>query len=220
MKYIHKAIFSHKSRSFLEQKVGILMENGWDCVKQIYQSSDGHFNVEMEISQYVTIYCSITDVLYPGDDEKQKFALCLYKNGQFENIKFISSSVKNLIGILDENGGRLRVHSSWRYRIIGDPEMMTNLFKNNGFKSHHLHNDFFVRPKGLTGYMKDRDINFSNSDDSFINIVIDKDKNLKLGDDFILYNPVNIKEGLSITDVENIKGLIKERLDNLFLRLD
>ncbi len=206
MRQTKQIILSHKSSRVLESKLCSWEQKGWKGTCPIYRAEDGLFCVKMEIEQRPTIYTSITGILYPDSDEKQKHALEDYRAGRFESIKFISSAVNNLINLLECIDAQLKVHSMWRYRLFGESEKMTQLFLANGFQQHHLHNDFFVKFKGKDG-IKAHDIKNSSSDDSLVNVVIDTHK-LTLPPFFITYRPT-FASGLSVEDVKNIKKQIE-----------
>ncbi|EKO3370787.1 hypothetical protein ORG55_000134 [Vibrio fluvialis] len=209
MKKIKQITISRKSVPYLEHSLSIQAQNGWQRSSPVYESSDGFYCVDMTIEAYPVIYTSITGVLLPGTLSSQNSALEKYSSGHFTNIQFSSSAVDNLISLLESTDARLKVHSMWRYRLFAEREKMMALFMRNGFQPHHFHREFFVPFKGRDG-VREYDIEFSRSDDSFVNIVIDTQNNLNLSEDFIIYNPVSLDTGLTLVDVEAVGVLIRQ----------
>ncbi len=208
MRQTKQIILSHKTSKILESKLLNWEQKGWKRSSPIYPSENGLFCIQMNIEQRPTIYTSIAGILYLESDKKQKQALDKYLTGKFTDIKFIPSAVNNLISLLESTDSLLKVHSMWRYRLFGESEKMMSLFLSNGFKKHHLHKDFFVRFKGKNG-VKEYDIEFSASDDSSVNVVIDTRK-LDLPPSFVTYTP-RLSTGLSADDVEEIKCILNDK---------
>lgn len=208
MRQRKQIILSHKSIKILESKIPNWQQKGWKIASPIYPSSDGLFCIKIDIVQRPTIYTSITRVLYPDTNEQQKQALDKHLAGKFTNIKFIPSTVNHLIELLESTDSLLKVHSMWRYRLFDESEKMLSLFLTNGFQKNHLHKDFFVRFKGQNG-VKEYDIEFSASDDSLVNVVIDSRK-LDLPPPFVTYTP-RLSTGLSADDVEEIQRILYDK---------
>lgn len=208
MKKMKHITLSDKSVSYLEHKLQLKMQSGWQQSSVIYESTDGVHCVDMEIETSPIIYTSINGILYPKDAKSQASAIDLYKANKFPEIRFIPSAVENLTLLLENNDARLKVHSNWRYRLYGESHLLTELFLNNGFLPHHLHRDFFVPFKGKD-CVRSYDIEFSNSDDSLMNIVIDTRRDLDLSSQFMLYNPVPSDTGLSLVDAHSLDKLIQ-----------
>lgn len=208
MRKMKHITLSHKSASYLKHKLELKMQSGWQQSSVIYESNDGMHCVDMEIETSPIIYTSINGILYPKDAKAQTSAIALYNAGKFPEIRFIPSAVENLTLLLENNDARLKVHSNWRYRLYGESHLLTELFLNNGFLPDHLHRDFFVPFKGKD-CVRSYDIEFSSSDDSLMNIVIDTRKDLDLSSQFMLYNPVSYDTGLSLVDVHSIDRLIQ-----------
>lgn len=208
MREMKHITLSHKSTSYLKHKLELKMQSGWQQSSVIYESKDGVHCVDMEIETSPVIYTSISGILYPKNAKAQASAIDLYKANKIPEIRFIPSAVENLTLLLENNDARLKVHSNWRYRLYSESHLLTELFLNNGFLPDHLHRDFFVPFKGKD-CVRSYDIEFSNSDDSLMNIVIDTRRDLDLSSQFMLYNPVPSGTGLTLVDMHLIDSLIK-----------
>ncbi|NGZ19065.1 MULTISPECIES: hypothetical protein [Vibrio] len=211
MKKIKQITISRKSAPYLEHSLTLHEQKGWQRSSLVYESPDGFYSVDMTIEANPVIYTSITGVLLPQTLSAQNSALKHYSSGHFTNIQFSPSAVDNLKSLLESTDARLKVHSMWRYRLFGENEKMKELFLKNGFQPPHFHQDFFVPFKGRDG-VREYDIEFSHSDDSFVNIVIDTRNDLDLSDDFIVYNPVSLDTGLTLEDREAVEALINQFL--------
>lgn len=212
MKKIKQITISRKSVPYLEHSLSIQTQKGWQRSSPVYESLDGFHCVDMTIEAYPVIYTSITGVLLPQTLSAQNSALKKFSSGHFTDIEFSPSAVDSLISLLESTDARVKVHSMWRYRLFAEREKMMELFIKNGFQPHHLHREFFVPFKGRDG-VREYDIEFSRSDDSFVNIVIDTRNDLDLSDDFIVYNSVSVDTGLDLVDVDAIEALIR-RVNN------
>ncbi len=208
MRKMKHITLSHKSASYLEHKLELKMQSGWQQSSVIYESNDGVHCVDMEIETSPVIYTSISGIFYPKDEKAQASAKALYKANKLPEIRLIPNAVDNLISLQENNDARMKVHSNWRYRLFGESHLLTEVFLNNGFLSDHLHRDFFVPFKGKN-CVRSYDIEFSVSDDSLMNIVIDTRRDLDLSSQFMLYNPLSSDTGLSLVDMHLIDSLIK-----------
>ncbi len=103
-------------------------------------------------------------------------------------------------------GAKLKVHSMWRYSFYDQKDKLAELFLQNGFRQNHLHQDFFVGFKGKDANII-HDIEFSASDSSSMNIVIDTNL-MQLCNLFKLYL-VDSNSGFQSRDVFEIKNLIE-----------
>ena len=209
MKKIKQITISRKSIPYLEHILSIQAQKGWQRSSPVYESSDDFYCVDMTIETNPVIYTSITGVLLPQTLSAQNSALEKFSSGHFTNIRFSPHAVDSLISLLESTDARLKVHSMWRYRLFGESEKMKELFLKNGFQPHHFHQDFFVPFKGRDG-VREYDIEFSHSDDSSINIVIDTRNYLDLSGNFIIYNPVSVDTGLTLMDVVAVGALINQ----------
>jgi hypothetical protein len=205
MRKIKTITVSHAYKPQLEHLVDLRELHGWRAVSPVIKHGECYC-VDMAIEQRPVIYIGISGVLYPKGDDAQLAAIDAYKAGKFTDIQFIPSAVQNLIALLDSTEAKLKVHSMWRYRLYGETQQMAQLFLNNGFQSHHLHQEFFVPFKGRDG-IKQLDINFSLSDDALVNIVLDS-RCLELSSQFVSHKVHSASNGLSSSDIDAIRGLI------------
>ncbi|MDF9401388.1 hypothetical protein [Vibrio sp. 1180_3] len=207
MRKIKTITVSHAYKPQFEHLVDLREQRGWRAVSPVIKHGECYC-VDMAIEQRPVIYIGISGVLYPNGDDAQLAAIDAYKAGKFTDIQFIPSAVQNLIALLDSTEAKLKVHSMWRNRLYGETQQMAQLFLNNGFQPHHLHSKFFVPFKGRDG-IKELDISFSVSDDSWVYIVVDK-HHLDLNPEFVSYTVQNLNEGLTSMDIEAIYRLIEK----------
>ena len=203
-----KLTLSHKHAFRLQHLLSNREIRGWERDSDVYRD-DGMFCIDISIEAYVTIYTSITGVLFPwSTEEPHKVSPANLKN-DLSHINFLPNAVHNLVELLECANAKLKVHSLWRYSFYGEKNKLSELFLRNGFKENHLHPEFFVGFKGKDGN-KVYDLEFSVSDSSSSNIVIDT-KPMCLSDSFKLHL-VDPAVGFSSSDVFVLRKLIERNL--------
>ncbi len=210
MPNVRQLTLSHRYLPKLQHMLAIKEKAGWIRCGDVYSCNNVHC-IDISIDTYVTIYTSISGVLFPTSDREQEYAFQALKHNDLTRINFLPNAVGSLISLLDTTDARLKVHSMWRYSFYDQKDKLAELFLRNGFQEEHLHPDFFVGFKGKDANII-RDIEFSVSDNSSMNIVIDTDF-MQLCDFFKLYL-VDSNFGFQSSDVFEIKNLIgREKRD-------
>lgn len=207
MSNLRRLTLSHKLLSQLQHKIEIKEKAGWKRSAEVYVNN-GVYCVDLSIETYSTIDTSITGVLFPTSDNQQRIAVEALRDNHLEKIQFLPNAVKNLTDLLESTGSKLKTHSMWRYSFYGQKDKLIELFLQNGFSEHHLHQDFFVGFKGKDA-VKAYDIEFSISDNSSDNIVLDT-KSINIKNHFKFYL-VDSNYGLRSRDVFEIKKLFSHK---------
>ncbi len=200
-----KLTLSHTHAFRLQHLLNNRENRGWKRDGDIYVD-EGKFCVDISIECHATVYTSITGVLLPWSNEVQSNELPANLKNDLSRIYFLPNAVNNLVELLESTSTKLKVHSLWRYSFYGERNKLYDLFLRNGFKANHLHPDFFVGFKGKDG-RKEFDLEFSISDSSSSNIVIDTNP-MRLSDSFQLHL-VDPTVGLSISDIYELRKLIE-----------